>query len=314
MRLITWNVQWCCGLDGRVDPGRILSTARALGDFDVLCLQEVADNYPALKGDAGHDQPALLAAGLPGYSAFYGPAIDEWRPGSDGGGSGDGDVRQSGKPAEARRSRFGNLILSRLPIVDAWTLRLPWPIEPGVPSMPRSCTVATVESPALGRVRIMTTHLEYHGSIGRLAQARALVDHHREACAQALAPPPGRDDGTPFRPRAHTTRAILCGDFNAVPTGPEHAALTSTPAAPGLAGPVGPVGPVGPGFVDAWSLVSPAAPQPPTFKVHDQTYGPTPIACDFIFVSADLAPRVRAMRIDGRTRASDHQPVLIELR
>ena len=304
MRLITWNVQWCCGLDGRVDPERILSTARALGDFDVLCLQEVADNYPALKGDAGHDQPALLAAGLPGYSAFYGPAIDEWRPGS---------------PAAMRRSRFGNLILSRLPIVDAWTLRLPWPTEAGVTSMPRACTVATVASPALGRVRIMTTHLEYHGSIGRLAQARALVDHHREACAQALAPPPGGDDGTPFRPRAHTTQAILCGDFNAVATGPEHAALTATSGVPGSACPVGPAGPagpavpVGPGFVDAWSLVSPGAPQPPTFKVHDQTYGPTPIACDFIFVSADLVPRVKTMRIDGRTRASDHQPVWIEL-
>ena len=215
MRLVTWNVQWCCGLDGRVDPGRIIETARALADFDVLCLQEVADNYPALRGDAGADQPAQLAAALPGFTACYGPAVDEWR--ADGG-----------------RSRFGNLILSRLPVLETWTSRLPWPVEGGVPSMPRACTVATVASPTLGAVRIMTTHLEYHGEAGRFAQASALQALHREACEQARQPPPGSDDGTPFRPRAHTTRAILCGDFNAPASGPEYAALTGAAVA-GLA-------------------------------------------------------------------------------
>ena len=161
------------------------------------------------------------------------------------------------------------------------------------------------------RIALVTPYSwTYEGGVNRHTQA--LAEHHREACAQALAPPPGADDGTPFRPRAHTTRAILCGDFNAVATGPEHAALTaalahapaSAPAAPDLAGT---------GLVDAWPLVSPALPQPATFKVHDQTYGPEPIACDFIFVSANLANRVKAMEIDGQTRVSDHQPVMIEL-
>jgi exonuclease III len=32
-----------------------------------------------------------------------------------------------------------------------------------------------------------------------------------------------------------------------------------------------------------------------------------------VFVTADLAPRLRAMRVDGANRASDHQPVIIEL-
>lgn len=174
--------------------------------------------------------------------------------------------------------------------------------------MPRACAVAVVESPRLGRVRIMTTHLEYHGSAARLAQARALRDHHREACAQALAPPPGVEDGTPFRPRAHTAQALLCGDFNAAASGPEHALLTEAVEPAEATG-----GLTGARLVDAWSLVSPGSPQPPTFKLHDQTYGPTPIACDFIFVSDTLAPRVRSLVVDGQTRASDHQPVLIEL-
>lgn len=288
LTLVTWNVQWCCGLDGRVDPERIVATARALGDFDVLCLQEVADNYPALAGRVDQDQSRQLAAALPGYTAWFGPAVDELRPGSG-------------------RSRFGNLILTRLPVLEHWTLRLPWPAEAGVPSMPRACTVVTVDAPGLGPLRIMTTHLEYHGRAARLAQAGALADHHREAVRLAGEPPPGRDDGTPFRPRAHTARAILCGDFNADAAGPEYALLT------GSAGSTGSTGPAAGGFLDAWSLGRPGEAQPPTFKVFSRTYGPTPVACDFIFVSPDLAGQVRWTEVDSETRASDHQPVLLAL-
>ncbi len=69
MILITWNVQWCRGVDGRVDPARIVAEAKKLADFDVLCLQEIADNFPhpRLAGSAGEDQFAALAALLPGY-------------------------------------------------------------------------------------------------------------------------------------------------------------------------------------------------------------------------------------------------------
>ena len=68
MILITWNVQWCRGVDGRVDPARIVAEAKQLADFDVLCLQEIADNFPhpRLAGSAGEDQFAALAALLPG--------------------------------------------------------------------------------------------------------------------------------------------------------------------------------------------------------------------------------------------------------
>ena len=34
---------------------------------------------------------------------------------------------------------------------------------------------------------------------------------------------------------------------------------------------------------------------------------------DFVFVSADIASRVRDVRVDATTDASDHQPVLVEL-
>ena len=56
MRLLTWNVQWCRGLDGVVDPARIAREARRLADPDVLCLQEVSVGFISLPGSHGENQ------------------------------------------------------------------------------------------------------------------------------------------------------------------------------------------------------------------------------------------------------------------
>jgi endonuclease/exonuclease/phosphatase family metal-dependent hydrolase len=165
-------------------------------------------------------------------------------------------------------------------------------------SMPRMVTVVTVIDPALGPLRLMTTHLEYYSASQRLAQARALHALHDEACAMAASPPKACDDGSAFQSKVHTPHAILCGDFNATI---DDAAVKTlcTPGAHALR--------------DAWELAHGAAPQAPTFRVFDHTYGGEPMACDFVFVSAELAPRVRQFEIDGQTRASDHQPLFVEL-
>ena len=39
MKLITWNIQFGVGVDGRLDLARIMAHARSMADFDVLCLQ-----------------------------------------------------------------------------------------------------------------------------------------------------------------------------------------------------------------------------------------------------------------------------------
>jgi endonuclease/exonuclease/phosphatase family metal-dependent hydrolase len=179
MQLVTWNTQWCCGLDGVVSPRRIVDGARALADFDVLCLQEVADNYPELKGNAGHDQPALLRTLLPGFQLFFGAAVDEFA-------------------ANGEHRRFGNVVATRLPVAQVQHHALPWPADGGVRSMPRMCTVVTVRDPQLGPVRIMTTHLEFYSKTQRMAQAKALRALHAEYTALALAPPEESTDGSPF--------------------------------------------------------------------------------------------------------------------
>jgi len=281
MNLITWNVQWFCGLDEVVSVERVVAEARAMADFDVLCLQEVAINYPRLAGNAGFDQVARLAELLPGFEIRFGAAVDEL--GRDGG-----------------RQRFGNLIATRLPLLQAQHHPLPYPAERGVRSMPRMCTSATVRT-AHGPLRIMTTHLEYYSKRQRMAQARALVELHAEACRQAAEPPLADDSGGPFQEKAHTTSAILCGDFNLEASDAEFSVLGGV-AVPGVTR-----------LVEAWPLVHGDEPRPPTFRVFDRRYGPEPSSCDFVFVSADLAPLAMRMEINTLTQVSDHQPVWLQL-
>ena len=288
MQIVTWNTQWCCGIDGRVSPERIVQGARALADFDVLCLQEVAVNYPALEGGAGHDQPALLQALLPGYQLFFGAAVDEWS-------------------ADGQRRQFGNLIATRLPVCQVQHHLLPYPADAGVRSMPRMCTVVTVRDPVLGAVRIMTTHLEFYSKSQRMAQAQAVRSLHLQACAQTLAPPEFSQDGSPFQSKEHTLHAVVCGDFNLEAHEPEYAAI----CAPGQPLPGATDTPQQ--LWDSWHLLHPDTPPAPTFRLYDRRYGPEPVRCDFVFVSDSLKQHVQDQQVDVQTQVSDHQPVALRL-
>jgi endonuclease/exonuclease/phosphatase family metal-dependent hydrolase len=280
MKLVTWNVQWFCGLDDVISIERVLREARAMADFDVLCLQEVADNYPLLTGNAGYDQAARLRDLLPDFEVSFGAAVDE--------------LGRNGQ-----RQRFGNLVATRLPVAQVQHYPLPYPVDGGVRSMPRICTSVTVMTPQ-GPIRVMTTHLEFYSARQRMAQAQALLDIHAQACGHAASRPMDDETGGPFQNKVHTTRAILCGDFNFETANAEYALLQrETPQTTRL--------------TDAWTVLNGAVPQAPTFRLFDRRYGPTPITCDFIFVSEDLAPRVKRMEVNTQTRASDHQPVLLEL-
>lgn len=281
MKLITWNVQWFCGLDDKVIVERIVNEARAMADFDVLCLQEVAVNYPQLMGDAGFDQVARLRELLPGFEVCFGAAVEELGRGGE-------------------RQRFGNLVASRLPVAQVRHHALPYPADGGLRSMPRMCTSATVLS-ALGPIRVMTTHLEFYSTRQRAAQAQALVDLHAQACAHAAAPPLDDETGAPFQNKVHTRSALLCGDFNLETTNDEYGVIQADPAADATR------------LTDAWPLTHGAQPHDPTFRLFDRRYGPVPIACDFVFVSEDLASRVQSVTVNLHSRASDHQPVLIDL-
>jgi endonuclease/exonuclease/phosphatase family metal-dependent hydrolase len=284
IRLVTWNVQWFLGLDGRVDPARVIAHARSLADVDILCVQELADNFPdpRLAGNDDGDQFAMLAELLPGFTVVHGVGTDH--PGDDG-----------------RRRRFGNAIASRLPVRQVRRHALPWPADPGVASMPRVAVEAVVAAPS-GLVRLVTTHLEYWSRPQRSQQVRRLREIHAEGHAHARLGSAERDDGGPFHRLPHPFATIVTGDFNLGPDDPDHAQMLA-PFPDGASR-----------LHDAWRLVHGDRPQPPTFCVHEP-YSPdsTPIACDFVFVSDELARRVSAVEVDSATRLSDHQPVVVTI-
>src|SRR3989475_1751236 len=172
MKLITWNVQWCRGCDGRVDPARIARVAREMADFDVLCLQEVARNSPDLAGSSGENQYEALAGLFPGYTVVKGVATDVPAPRGD-------------------RREFGNAIITRLPVLQVFRRLLPWPADPSVTSMQRSAVEVVLEARS-GPLRGTTTHLEDYSAKQRGAQGEALRDMQVEAAGHAAAAVPAK--------------------------------------------------------------------------------------------------------------------------
>ncbi len=276
--IVTWNIQACRGVDGAVDAGRI---ARVLqewtADADVICLQEVSCHGAV----ADDDQVARLAGLFSGYTAHFGPAFD--RLGPDG-----------------RRQAFGNMLLSRLPVLQVFAHPLPQPPVPNAPSMPRQATEVVVET-GDGPLRVVNTHLEYTDPAFRFAQIARLRDLHAEAAQRAaLKDLPGKGDYAPW-PRP--AEAVFCGDFNMRSDSPEFAAMLA------------PLGKGIPDLVDAWAVAHPDVPHAATTGVHDHKQWPQGPHCrDYLFVSRTLADRVAEVAVEGETAASDHQPVRLALR
>jgi endonuclease/exonuclease/phosphatase family metal-dependent hydrolase len=285
MKLLCWNIQWCRGVDDRVDPRRIARTVRELApDADVVCLQEVARGFDTLKGSAGEDQFALLAAEFAGWTAIEGIAVDV------------------AHPAGGRR-QFGNLLLSRLPLRQAARHLLPWPADAEHVDMPRVAVEAVIEAPDIGALRVTTTHLAYYSAAQRLAQFDALRALHAQSSAHQRRGRPARADesGGPFHWRARPGAGIVCGDCNCEPDSPGHARMIE-PFADGT-----------PAFLDAWRVARPGRPHDATVGLYDTAQWPRRFACDFVFVSQDLAPRVRSLVVDQISDASDHQAVVVTL-
>lgn len=283
MRITTWNIQWGRGADGRVDVARTIAALRGMGEADVICLQEVAQRFPGLEGGRCEDDVALLAAGFPEHEAVFGTALDV----PDGAGG---------------RARFGNLILSRLPVDQVFRHLLPYPADPAVPGMQRGCVEAVVIAP-WGPLRVLTTHLEYYSARQRMAQVEALRALQQEAATRAgmSAPTAGEESNPAFAVRPRPASAVVCGDFNCEPDSPEYLAMAAVPA------------PEEAVWLDAWRAYHGDRAHAPTVGLHGAEWPDRAYCCDFLWVSGDLAARVRDVAVNADTPASDHQPVSLEL-
>ena len=279
MKLLSWNIQWGRGADGVVDLQRTIAAIRTLGEFDVLCLQEVSIGFAGLHDDGQPlDEVALLAEAFPGYSAHFAAGVDV----PDGAGG---------------RSRFGNLTLSRLPVGQVFRHSLPRPPEEGVPSMPRGCLEVVVDTPA-GALRVLNTHLEYYSRIQRMTQIVALHTLQCDAVRLAsMGGQAGRDcaPDSPFAVWPRPASALVCGDFNCEPGSPEFYRMTA------------PISADVSGWEDAWRACYGDIPHLNTVGLNGAEWP------DYFFVSADLVDRVEAVSVDQATAASDHQPVILTL-
>lgn len=282
MRIVSWNIQWGRGIDGRVDLTRMAAVAREY-DADIYCLQEVAVNHPQLPGGAAMDQVAWLSGLFLGYEAIYGIASD----------LGDG---------HGGRRCFGNLILSRLPVLQAFRYLLPWPPDPAVPSMPRVAVETVIEAPTFpgGALRVITTHLEYYSAIQRAAQVAALRRICDEGWEHSQAPRSADETDPPFAVLPRGEGVVLCGDFNCVGGPVELQLLTQASGA-------------APPLIDAWPIAHPAVPHAPTVGVHEISFSKGPQTYDYFFVSGNIASRVKEVTVDPDTDASDHQPAILDL-
>lgn len=273
--ILSWNIQYGLGVDGDVDLARIARVAKTMGDADVVCFQEVSAGYDIF--DRGEDQPKALAALYAGYEPIFIPAVD-----------------RVGTP----RRRFGNMILSRLPVLDIVSHALPRPADPRVIHMQRQALEVIV---AVGdrALRVATTHLEYHSLTQRHAQAARLAALEAEwHDAAANVPPSGKG---PYGTLPTVEGTVLCGDFNFPTDETSYGAITAR--APG-----------GAQLIDAWPALHAARPHDPTCGVHDHVqWKQGAHARDFFFVSAALRPRLRSLVVDTRTDASDHQPSMLTL-
>lgn len=297
MRLITWNIQWGKGRNGQVDLRRAADALYA-HDPDVICLQEVATNHPQLTGDrgvlGGTDQAAVLAGLFPGFETAYAAGSD--LPDGLGG-----------------RRQFGNLLLSRYPLLQVFRHNLPFPADASQPGMQRVALEAVLQTPA-GALRVITTHLEFYSVRQRLAQIEALRSIHETGHTHAFTPCQAETDA-PFAVLPRGTDAVLCGDFNCLPGSPELRRLLAPFSVADTADVVQKTDfiPPPPTFIDAWAVINPESAHLPTAGLLPSVYSAKPVCIDFVFVTESMRSRLQHVAVDASCEASDHQPLIAVL-
>nr|WP_272213924.1 endonuclease/exonuclease/phosphatase family protein [Marinicella sp. W31]MDC2879871.1 hypothetical protein [Marinicella sp. W31] len=152
MKIASYNIQFGVGVDGRYDLKRI---AASLDDADIIALQEVTRGFP---GNDGRDMVAEIEAQFPDHFAAFGAAADMHRDFS----------RQGGRIVE-RRLQFGNMLLSRYPLLSLRNLPLPRSRTLDRLNYQRSALEGVVETP-VGAVRVYSAHLDHMSVDERLAQ------------------------------------------------------------------------------------------------------------------------------------------------
>lgn len=258
VRVLTYNIQWGMGADGVRDLDRVVAQLRRI-DADIALLSEVDVNW---RRSGNVNQPNYISEQADFPYHYYGVALNTWASGN------------------TRSSQYGNLLLSRFPIVSARTVPLPTPV--GRES--RSAIVAEIDVDGVPWI-VIGTHLGLNGA-ERLQQVTRL----RELAAEATRTAAATTYGNGIVPRPPV---IIMGDFNARPDAPELKRLLDHDDEPTVH------------LIDTYAVAGTEAGY--TFPF------PDPYArIDYVFVSRSLADAVvnaQALPWPG----SDHLPVTVDI-
>ncbi len=288
MKFITYNIQFGRGLDGQYDLDRI---AHTVDSADVIALQEVERFFPR---SGNIDQVRELAKRLKFHHWVYGPGVDitadEVLP--------DGEVVN-------KRQQFGNMLLSKTPIITSRNHLLPKYASVGPLSIQRSALEGVIGC-AGQHIRVYSVHLTHISAHTRLQQVNRLLEIDRNAPREG-GPIAGNPARTDFAGQADVAtlprNSILMGDFNFTADSEEYTRI------------VGPKSDYGgrvvnpEGFVDAWRV-----------KGNSELSGVTAerrgedVRMDYCFVHQALSDRIGSVKILSNAMGSDHKPVSMEMR
>lgn len=295
MLVVTYNIQSGRGRDNVIDLKRI---ARTIADADVIALQEVERDWSPSRGD----QVAALAALFPRHFWSFGVAVDV----------NGGSINPDGTVNNIRR-QYGNMTLSRWPIVSVRSWSLPKQAVYGTVNDQSMLLETVIRHPAMD-FRFYNTHLNYLMQDQRLAQLEQVMRIMWAAPGEGgVVAAPGaskedieNDDWPLMKPDEVPTMpnpAILMGDFNFEPGSLEWKMALGGPD------PIYKRGFVPGKLADALTIAG----QPEDKGITFPASGGEPAQrIDHCFLTFDLIEKVRRGWIDDDADGSDHQPVWAE--
>ncbi|MBB3164257.1 endonuclease/exonuclease/phosphatase family metal-dependent hydrolase [Rhizobium laguerreae] len=206
------------------------------------------------------------------------------------------------QPVRGTRFQFGNMVLSRWPILATRTLLLPRSRTIGKINLQRGATEAVIAAPA-GAIRVYCVHLDHVSADERIRQLQFLNAHINAFVQEGGTLTGAGEFDLPEPPLPEDY--VIMGDFNMEPESPEYCALAG--AGGGYYGRVARIGTP----VDAFAALKAYSPE--SYSWMDPEDRGKRMHLDYCFVSCGLLSRLKSLRIDTQSVGSDHFPVWVEI-
>jgi endonuclease/exonuclease/phosphatase family metal-dependent hydrolase len=270
IEVVTYNIQFGIGLDGAYDLERIVE---AVKDADIIAFQEVTRGFMR---NEGRDMVAEIEALLPDRFAVHHMPADV-----------DFGSRIEDSKAVQSRFQFGNMIVSRWPVLSTRGHLLPRSLRLAELNLQRGALEALIDTPA-GPIRFYSVHLDHIDAEERLRQIAALKDIAFATPHTGMAITGLGEFG--FAELPHADDFILLGDFNFEPDLAEYRDMLVEN---------GHLIDVSAGD-SGWSWTDPEKTKPNK-------------RLDYGFATEALAERIGYATIDRSVEGSDHMPVWMHI-